>query len=188
MDRFFPTYSGVCQGFPHRRGGGPLSLAFPAAMPTFSPQAWGWTANPESARAYRCRFPHRRGGGPQRRRFPCLTVTFSPQAWGWTEGWIRSGPETRVFPTGVGVDRITSGEFAVARSFPHRRGGGPSSFLAGPPSPAFSPQAWGWTVHLRLERRALLVFPTGVGVDRQSMIAAGLRNTFSPQAWGWAVN
>ena len=59
--------------------------------------------------------------------------------------------QTKVFPTGVGVNREVVSAEATDEGFPHRRGG----------EPLFSP--------LRVE--VVFVFPTGVGVNRQTQLA-----------------
>ena len=74
------------------------------------------------------------------------------------------GPETEVFPTGVGVNRDIALAIDAARSIPHRRGGEPLYAL--PYTLPFS------------------VFPTGVGVNRGPAQRRRAGNAYSPQAWG----
>ena len=51
----------------------------------------------------------------------------------------------------------------------------------------FSPQAWGWTVVAGYCPTHVVVFPTGVGVDRLARRLCPYKLSFSPQAWGWTA-
>jgi len=78
---------------------------------------------------------------------------FSPRAWGWTADY----------------DRI----YDKPGSFPHARGGGPTANRRATAARRFSPRAWGWTAFVPLNLVAILVFPTRVGVDRESRRRSG---------------
>ena len=93
-------------------------------------------------------------------------MLFSPQAWGCTAQQRRRNIRARVFPTGVGVYRSNQTPRRYSRSFPHRRGGVPATATEWIDLLAFSPQAWGCTVHPELAIQFAHVFPTGVGVYR----------------------
>ena len=105
------------------------------------------------------------------------------------------------------MDRRTQCSRRHRISFPHRRGGGPTSssrtssmsqfspqawgwtakIARSPALPTFSPQAWGWTAGLPRLEYGDKVFPTGVGVDRRSRTRLFPSAPFSPQAWGWTA-
>ena len=196
---------GICASFPHRRGGVPLSGYRSLRCREFSPQAWGCTAGMSTRPApIRC-FPHRRGGVP----LPCpralCWLAFSPQAWGCTVYDYYTAWYQNVFPTGVGVYRHRQYLPPRTNSFPHRRGGVPLVSDCGKLGFQFSPQAWGCTAiisiavarayrfpHRRggvpdfsaLASAVACVFPTGVGVYRETDMTTVYIVTFSPQAWG----
>ena len=153
--------------FSHRRGGVPAMGSAAVGRFGFSPQAWGCTANLSAGAQVTRRFPHRRGGvpsarpalRPRPRGFPHRRggvptsqhprppkIRFSPQAWGCTEAAFKLPEFSHVFPTGVGVYRVTS---SITRK-----------------SAQFSPQAWGCTGLQGYVANKRRVFPTGVGVYR----------------------
>ena len=135
--------------FPHRRGGVPKVCRERRRVARFSPQAWGCTGCqsvlfqlptvfPTGVGVYRScfllkgdnsSFPHRRGGVPS-----CSTVSlsispFSPHAWGCT-GCSRDRHDCCcVFPTGVGVYRLSQLASRNGSRFPHRRGGVPHLYI-----------------------------------------------------------
>ena len=213
---------------PHRRGDGPWWQRYQLRLEECSPQAWGWPGTGArlvqppgvfptgvgmarlliSLRPQRKCVPHRRGDGPQQPRARPQPGQCSPQAWGWPVRGSVALPPFCVFPTGVGMARVTRTSSRLGRSVPHRRGDGPCA----PPwpvwTPACSPQAWGWPALCSDGRRALHVFPTGVGMARRAA-RPGRRGTSvphrrgdgpraappcwgsclcSPQAWGWPVD
>ena len=161
----------------------------------FSPHAWGWTFGgiyrrkirqvfptrvgvdrvTQCIQASQGRFPHTRGGGP------CLAASllqhpwFSPHAWGWTFRQAQASRRREVFPTRVGVDRVTPTWLLVLMCFPHTRGGGPCKACQDPSMLQFSPHAWGWTDRPYDRLHDLCVFPTRVGVD----LLCCVRVTFS---------
>ncbi len=90
-------------------------------------------------------------------------------------------------------------------SFPHPRGDGPGDGFSSPDAGGFSPPAWGWPARIRRRLPRRSVFPTRVGMARQSACVVILRGgfphprgdgprrasrrqaraRFSPPAWGW---
>ena len=92
-----------------------------------------------------------------------------------------------VFPTRVGVDRLTVAGQNIPSSFPHTRGGGPYRFLSGSLRYVFSPHAWGWTVCCYSAVSRLLVFPTRVGVDLIRRVWDGINQSF-PHTRGGGPN
>ena len=135
-------------GFPHRRGGVPGGAPTMTISGTFSPQAWGCTAEPRNefcpeqvfptgVGVYRTPCPHTKEapvfptgvGVYQQRHTPTRnSKAFSPQAWGCTAVIIDDGLRYLVFPTGVGVYRLVTRVPSPRKRFPHRRGGVPMSF------------------------------------------------------------
>ncbi len=157
--------SNLCR-FPHARGDGPdRDLAYQVHS-MFSPRAWGWTAShhreADGAHVFPTRvgmdrtpelsvlgiggFPHARGDGPRRGSAMDSLLPFSPRAWVWTGGEGANLRVVLVFPTRVGMDRLTRCVVRWWRCFPHARGDGPGYA---------TPYADG-----------SLVFPTRVGMDR----------------------
>ncbi len=53
------------------------------------------------------RFPHTRGDGPVRLENEVRRAEFSPHPWGWTEQITMDMDAKIVFPTPVGMDRLT---------------------------------------------------------------------------------
>ncbi len=72
----------------------------------------------------------------------------------------------RVFPTCVGVDRLSGVVHSCFAGIPHVRGGGPSQICNRTSVYPYSPRAWGWTDLAKHKAQWLQVFPTCVGVDR----------------------
>ncbi len=114
--------------FPHARGGGPAAwhgiesgvYVFPTRVGvdrryrglartrrSFSPRAWGWTGSSCGRFAMAKSFPHARGGGPRPPGWSWRRSSFSPRAWGWTDCVNPVGVGLGVFPTRVGVDRLS---------------------------------------------------------------------------------
>ncbi len=71
-----------------------------------------------------------------------------------------------MFPTRVGMDRMSSRTRAWPSCVPHARGDGPPE--QGVQTWAFgcSPRAWGWTGGRTVMGLFTNVFPTRVGMDR----------------------
>ena len=150
-------------------------------------------------------FPRRRGDGPWQARYAGVCPMFSPQARGWTVTGSSAVLKAQVFPAGAGMDPLRTTPWSCSRSFPRRRGDGPSPCQPIAAACRFSPQARGWT---RPKVHAVglpPVFPAGAGMDpfRQpspsgpfgfprrrgdgpsgASRSAG-RSSFSPQARGW---
>ncbi len=133
----FPTRVGMDRGtlsrprspacFPHTRGDGPPPRASCCPTQSFSPHAWGWTADRPGVRQLqdvfptrvgmdrarrwrRCKypcFPHTRGDGPSSPSTASASLRFSPHAWGWTGALCGVVICQHVFPTRVGMDRCT---------------------------------------------------------------------------------
>ncbi len=192
-----------------------------------SPRAWGWTAGAGRAGGHGrvfptrvgvdrrppavprpvYRVPHARGGGPTGSSTTRAWRKCSPRAWGWTVGACLAGSAAGVFPTRVGVDRTGTAAYLSRPRVPHARGGGPSEHIIAALVARCSPRAWGWTVTAPTSSSAANVFPTRVGVDRQTSWLrsrrrgvphargggpcwariGGTTEVCSPRAWGWTV-
>ena len=151
------------------------------------------------------RFPHPRGDGPRCVAGPVSSDAFSPPAWGWPGNCRRRLKHRPVFPTRVGMARFLLLYGLFSRCFPHPRGDGPISWALAPNTARFSPPAWGWPALARFIHAFRFVFPTRVGMARDSLppplFRAGFphprgdgpkrkhrrvcHTTFSPPAWGW---
>ncbi len=149
--------------------------------------------------------PHGCGGGPRGTPLLSPVIEYSPRMWGWTVRPVRRVVLHIVFPTDVGVDRSTGRDRKTSQSIPHGCGGGPLTTGWGARSRVYSPRMWGWTADNGMGSKVPGVFPTDVGVDRQSearptgptRIPHGcgggpgreltLRPTtwYSPRMWGW---
>ncbi len=225
MDRT-PTVTGAANtGIPHTRGDGPTMPKSAKAYRKYSPHAWGWTGMvcatcarwsvfPTRVGMDRWirewsnrlgRIPHTRGDGPHEHTMCAFFSTYSPHAWGWTEHALGALHAHRVFPTRVGMDRMYLRALSVTYRIPHTRGDGPNMRIAGLSIFAYSPHAWGWTESNRASKSRRFVFPTRVGMDRQSVTSSTASmsiphtrgdgpsvsphpenaSTYSPHAWGW---
>ena len=131
----------------------------------------------------------------------------SPPAWGWTGRGHDSPTLQEVFPTCVGMDRLTFSASRNPECVPHLRGDGPPDLLRKREPGMCSPPAWGWTVDALFFLTGGRVFPTCVGMDRiyehphhQRHRVPHLRgdgpkystptlmpNSCSPPAWGWTA-
>ncbi len=190
---------------PHARGGGPTAQRRGRRPGRYSPRAWGWTAGisrheypfvvfptrvgvdrtrSDSWPAIR-RIPHARGGGPGWPPIVNAGDLYSPRAWGWTADGDRATDGVDVFPTRVGVDRLSFSRLPTAPGIPHARGGGPLERMAARSVRTYSPRAWGWTAWRHPPSWLRPVFPTRVGVDRSLAAWPGTRLSYSPRAWGW---
>ena len=112
-----------------------------------------------------------------------------------------------VFPTPVGMDRMTRAAGYSPTRFPHTRGDGPCCVLMPVTGMWFSPHPWGWTGLYTLRVDGCTVFPTPVGMDRSGVrgfkdrhsfphtrgdgpklvFAISLFCPFSPHPWGWTA-
>ena len=152
-------------------------------------------------------FPRRRGDGPRVRLFAGCHSLFPPQARGWTPSARRRWRPSSVSPAGAGMDpRWRTGGFEP-RSFPRRRGDGPSTRSPPPAGRPFPPQARGWTSSPTTRARGTGVSPAGAGMDREPRRRPRRRGRFPrrrgdgpqggvelvpdqefpPQARGWTV-
>ncbi|AFD28156.1 hypothetical protein DGo_PE0012 (plasmid) [Deinococcus gobiensis I-0] len=177
---------------PHRRGDGPVLIKRQDEQATRSPQAWGWTVHysrvpelpnafptgvgmdrnsPHGVRSSRS-VPHRRGDGPPRFLSSALKLARSPQAWGWTARLDHPARFLGAFPTGVGMDLQPHSGTPRRHGVPHRRGDGPRHNGSSFSSRQRSPQAWGWTALSQLAANFGQAFPTGVGMDRGSVLGS----------------
>ncbi len=152
--------------FPHPRGDGPPSPFSDAPLFAFSPPAWGWSGwrhddrpadvvfptrvgmvrRPLERIPASGSFPHPRGDGPPRRSALGRTTRFSPPAWGWSGRPLIRNQLLLVFPTRVGMVRVSVEASTLDECFPHPRGDGPPRGLARSLPQQFSPPAWGWSV------------------------------------------
>ena len=185
MDLDFTTTMPACQGFPRRRGDGPVPWRIDFACPGFPPQARGWTVSPAAARVpinvspagagmdrpdpgrpeLLGRFPRRRGDGPFHWGIGPDVVRFPPQARGWTRDREDLRRQGGVSPAGAGMDLQGRFRSINGHCFPRRRGDGPRQAQGGRGVSAFPPQARGWT---RQRGAGLLragVSPAGAGMD-----------------------
>ena len=70
-------------------------------------------------------FPHARGDGPRTKFILIILDGFSPRTWGWSVEVVRIGRDRQVFPTHVGMVRLSMDGFIITVRFPHARGDGP---------------------------------------------------------------
>ena len=66
--------------------------------------------------------------------------------WGWSVIVPLSHSTVPVFPTRVGMVRLTLPSLFFGDCFPHACGDGPYLFSTILPNGAFSPRVWGWSV------------------------------------------
>ncbi len=211
--------------FPHPRGDGPMSPSSVVAKLPFSPPAWGWPGDGVERRvcfhvfptrvgmarrfagcmaASRC-FPHPRGDGPLLLGDGDGSGGFSPPAWGWPVEDCGDSGGGDVFPTRVGMARLSRVLHAIASGFPHPRGDGPCPPSIRSATSGFSPPACGWPAAALSWLSLRRVFPTRVGMARTGANGrrcpscfphprgdgpSGRRGgciymVFSPPAWGW---
>ncbi len=170
---------------PHPRGDGPNTNGSLGLSCSFSPPAWGWSAQlPPPTRAGvvlptrvgmvrtaglpipgRDRSPHPRGDGPASVGVSYRRMVFSPPAWGWSVPDGQHSRQPGVLPTRVGMVRTSTPESWCAGS-PHPRGDGPFRRLLRNDPGEFSPPAWGWSARNVYDHATRL---------------------FSPPAWGWSA-
>ena len=128
--------------------------------------------------SWRCsvRIPHTRGDGPVYTYvFPTVSA-YSPHAWGWTIFLIHHKFYIFVFPTRVGMDRLQPKQEAFLSCIPHTRGDGPKIQKNDRYYFQYSPHAWGWTIARGFADRWCEVFPTRVGMDRETNCCRQLGN------------
>ena len=144
------------------------------------------------------RFPHTRGDGPVAPRVELVQCAFSPHPWGWTGVAGANHAALDVFPTPVGMDRLTrircnmhsvfptpvGMDRHVGRcnwhveGFPHTRGDGPTTLPRSCGQNWFSPHPWGWTALQYEVYDDEIVFPTPVGMDRLPRPRSRQKNRF----------
>ncbi len=74
-------------------------------------------------------FPHIRGDGPLAECRCFVSAPFSPHTWGWSVQNEETGEEIDVFPTYVGMVRLSNKFGLLKSSFPHIRGDGPRALI-----------------------------------------------------------
>ena len=152
-------------------------------------------------------FPHARGDGPQQYRPFFIPHTFSPRPWGWSVEWQCQGMGNKVFPTPVGMVRKRSMGLFSWCCFPHARGDGPCCHCLTFTVFMFSPRPWGWSEDKVVVFAHHRVFPTPVGMvrntdsarsrvysfphargDGPAVLYPGTPDeVFSPRPWGWSA-
>ena len=114
-------------------------------------------------------FPHSRGDVPVVRTVQAAITKFSPLTWGCS-GEASLEPEpTPVFPTHVGMFLASIIVFIIPHSFPHSRGDVPLTLFLCAADLMFSPLTWGCSLLLFTRFYRFLVFPTHVGMFRDSL-------------------
>ena len=149
--------------------------------------------------------PHARGDGPRTGPHASQIIAYSPRTWGWTEAQMGPPGFVWVFPTHVGMDRCRQSRSRRRRRIPHARGDGPQAQAHLPSGDWYSPRTWGWTGCPRGSPQASVVFPTHVGMDRETGVGGRVRRSiphargdgpapqarlqppaqYSPRTWGW---
>ena len=171
---------------PHTRGDGP-KICEPWEFQTiYSPHAWGWSVHDvvpsstakifptrvgmvrvaDSNSNHRSDIPHTRGDGPECNYNRDFSIKYSPHAWGWSGRQIGGYVRLEIFPTRVGMVRSNYGCHQSSRDIPHTRGDGPIPCFGVRVGVTYSPHAWGWSVQDYLNREAIDIFPTRVGMVR----------------------
>ena len=225
MDRGISPTSPARPSVPHARGDGPPSASVFTETSLCSPRTWGWTVvqNTSTTGGYvfpthvgmdRIRkfqslgcpcVPHARGDGPNVITPPMMLPACSPRTWGWTVRLPGACPSCRVFPTHVGMDRRRPSSICLSPRVPHARGDGPDGSQGVVELGGCSPRTWGWTAILTRFLAVAWVFPTHVGMDRDSYSAVNVPRGVphargdgpysesvnqsilkcSPRTWGW---
>ena len=100
--------------------------------------------------------------------FLAVTLSeFSPRMWGCSVSQQLACCHQSVFPTHVGMFRISCGPQTAGGSFPHACGDVPGFLIVIYLGFLFSPRMWGCPGHRRLPLRPRDVFPTHVGMFRR---------------------
>ena len=113
-------------------------------------------------------FPHPRGDVPFGRRINSPAHWFSPPAWGCSGRGQMTDRERGVFPTRVGMFLADSISENSGNCFPHPRGDVPQHQRIARLFNKFSPPAWGCSANRGGICLLITVFPTRVGMFRQS--------------------
>ena len=204
--------------FPHTRGDGPASVSLSLSGPPFSPHTWGWSGiiiimslvkkvfpthvgmvrGGGAVVKRKPGFPHTRGDGPVTCQRSRLRRAFSPHTWGWSACFLTLSCSSSVFPTHVGMVRVSFGiisshlvfptHVGMVRSqphhlsrricFPHTRGDGPLSSTGFAQCRSFSPHTWGWSAKREAALAAFDVFPTHVGMVRSLCACLASKESF----------
>ena len=115
------------------------------------------------------RFPHACGDVPPSSSRNSLAFLFSPRMWGCSAAIMFALPFCLVFPTHVGMFRMTVASLLPLTCFPHACGDVPGHCGELTSQTKFSPRMWGCSA---LGDRVLcraLVFPTHVGMFRSAL-------------------
>src|SRR5262249_4764004 len=113
------------------------------------------------------RFPHVCGDGPAVGRLLVILESFSPRVWGWSARHVRSDVVLLVFPTCVGMVRITCTTCMPRSRFLSVCGDGPGPVGLEYDVSEFSPRVWGWSGEKGYAVNREGVFPTCVGMVRE---------------------
>ena len=128
-------------------------------------------------------FPHACGDVPRIYNGVEVDDHFSPRLWGCSEDQGRAGGMAVLFPTPVGMFRATSCARSAPAPFPHACGDVPPLLTARDLADAFSPRLWGCSASPRPHRGPRGLFPTPVGMFRESGPTATASSPF-PHACG----
>ena len=224
MFRTSASSSAPSSAFPHACGDVPEGREGRDPPRPFSPRLWGCSADLQRRRGRRPLFPtpvgmFRRSRASRRngRPFPhaCGDVprylmcevrpsTFSPRLWGCSASPDGPRPRGRLFPTPVGMFRLSSSSSWSSRTFPHACGDVPRIGTDGHGVIPFSPRLWGCSGRSRQCAASFALFPTPVGMFREvseisiststfphacgdvPTVISAIRTTlhFSPRLWG----
>ena len=128
-------------------------------------------------------FPHACGDVPKGLNLSPEADLFSPRMWGCSEPCIYRPVQHFVFPTHVGMFRLTARVWAINDRFPHACGDVPSHGPLFIQFVKFSPRMWGCSVVMIPILLILPVFPTHVGMFRTPPSSRGEYPCF-PHACG----
>ena len=123
-------------------------------------------------------FPHVCGDVPYKPSYNEIVRGFSPRMWGCSAYWVIFLLFLLLFPTYVGMFRITHLIRLRAYSFPHVCGDVPENHETKNQICSFSPRMWGCSVPLRLQCHIQLLFPTYVGMFRVTINLLLCRHAF----------
>ena len=198
----FPTYVGMflafeedtkqIASFPHVCGDVPRGRFIPRMAIKFSPRMWGCSElggvgaggknvfptyvgmfrRTTSRSSTRTRFPHVCGDVPSQLAFRAVSAGFSPRMWGCSEGRGGGAQVAGVFPTYVGMFRVSTVGCDWGPRFPHVCGDVPARFIKVSIDRQFSPRMWGCSGGRAAWNRGSPVFPTYVGMFRRGAMAS----------------
>ena len=172
---------------PHMRGDEPPLSNLQRFFNLCSPHAWGWTVSYTYLKETLVMFPtcvgmnrllmaylsvhnhvpHMRGDEPYQQLIKSLIIRCSPHAWGWTVIYLYRKLRARMFPTCVGMNRVSSSQSFSTKNVPHMRGDEPLCAFQSIDYWRCSPHAWGWTALQSYQAPSQIMFPTCVGMNRR---------------------